>query len=54
MAMKITALTSFCVDFFPELDEIHVGGNSLNFATQCKILGCDNISGMAVISFTNN
>jgi sugar/nucleoside kinase (ribokinase family) len=40
--MKITALTSFCVDFFPELDKIYVGGNSLNFATQCKLLGYEN------------
>lgn len=42
--MKITALTSFCVDFFPELDKIYVGGNSLNFATQCKLLGYENTS----------
>ena len=42
--MKITALTSFCVDFFPELDKIYVGGNSLNFAAQCKLLGCGNTS----------
>lgn len=42
--MKITALTSFCVDFFPELDKIYIGGNSLNFAAQCKLLGHDNIS----------
>ena len=41
--MKITALTSFCVDVFPELDKVYVGGNSLNFATQCKILGFDDI-----------
>jgi len=37
--MKITALTSFCVDYFPELEKVYVGGNSLNFATQCKLLG---------------
>lgn len=42
--MKITALSSFCVDFFPELEKIYVGGNSLNFATQCKLLGFENIS----------
>lgn len=41
--MKITALTSCCVDFFPEQNKIYVGGNSLNFATQCKILGIDNV-----------
>ena len=42
--MKITALTSFCVDLFPELDKVYVGGNSLNFAAQCKLLGYDNTS----------
>ncbi|MCC5929113.1 MAG: hypothetical protein JJU28_07690 [Cyclobacteriaceae bacterium] len=41
--MKITALTSFCVDFFPEQDKIFVGGNSLNFATQCKLSGIDQV-----------
>lgn len=47
--MKITALTSFCVDFFPELDKIYVGGNSLNFATQCKLLGYENTSVIGAI-----
>nr|WP_321237498.1 PfkB family carbohydrate kinase [uncultured Psychroserpens sp.] len=47
--MKITALSSFCVDFFPELDKIYVGGNSLNFATQCKLLGYENISVLGAI-----
>lgn len=42
--MKITALTSCCVDFFPELNKILVGGNSLNFATQCKLSGIENVS----------
>ncbi len=42
--MKITALTSFCVDFFPEQEKIYVGGNSLNFATQCNLLGVENVS----------
>ena len=42
--MKITALTSHCVDFFPEQNEVYVGGNSLNFATQCKILGVKDVS----------
>ena len=47
--MKITALTSFCVDFFPELGKIYVGGNSLNFATQCKLLGLENVSVIGAI-----
>ena len=42
--MKITALTSCCVDFFPEQDKIYVGGNSLNFATQCKLSNIENVS----------
>ena len=41
--MKITALTSFCVDFFPEKDQVYVGGNSLNFATQCKRSGVEDV-----------
>lgn len=41
--MKITALTSCCVDFFPEQNKVYVGGNSLNFATQCKKSGIDNV-----------
>lgn len=42
--IKITALTSCCVDFFPENDKIYVGGNSLNFATQCKLSNIENVS----------
>ena len=42
--MRITALTSFCVDFFPDLKKTYVGGNSLNFATQCKQLGYEQTS----------
>jgi fructoselysine 6-kinase len=47
--MKITSLTSFCVDYYPELDRIYVGGNSLNFAYQCKQLGYENISVIGAI-----
>ncbi len=42
--MRITALTSTCVDFFPEQDLILVGGNSLNFATQCKLSGTEEVT----------
>ncbi|WP_411894598.1 PfkB family carbohydrate kinase [Winogradskyella sp. A2] len=42
--MKITALTSLCVDIYPELNEVYVGGNSLNFATQCKLSGINDVS----------
>ena len=47
--MKITALTSCCVDFFPEQDKVYVGGNSLNFATQCRRMGLDNTSVIGAI-----
>lgn len=47
--MKITALTSFCIDIFPELDKIYVGGNSLNFATQCRLLDYENTSVIGAI-----
>lgn len=42
--MKITALTSCCVDLFPEQNQVYVGGNSLNFATQCKNSGKEDVS----------
>ncbi len=42
--MKITALTSFCVDIYPELGKVYVGGNSLNFAVQCKLSGIEDVS----------
>ena len=41
--MKITALTSFCVDVFPEQGKTYVGGNSLNFATHCKLSGVSDV-----------
>lgn len=42
--MKIIALTSCCVDVFPGLGQVYVGGNSLNVATQCKLSGVDDVS----------
>ena len=47
--MKIIALSSFCVDFFPEQGNVYIGGNSLNFATQCKLSGVDNIAVVGAI-----
>ena len=49
--MKITALTSFCVDFYPEENKTYVGGNSLNFATQCKL---SKIQDVTVVGATGN
>lgn len=37
------------MDFFPELDKIYVGGNSLNFATQCTLLGYENTAVIGAI-----
>ncbi len=51
--MKITALTSCCVDFFPEQDRIYVGGNSINFATQCKLSGIENVSIIGAVGNDN-
>jgi fructoselysine 6-kinase len=42
--MKITALSSHCVDFFPEQKIVLVGGNSLNFATHCKKSGINDVT----------
>ncbi|MBT8394728.1 MAG: carbohydrate kinase family protein [Flavobacteriaceae bacterium] len=47
--MKITALSSYCVDIFPELDKVYVGGNSLNFVSQCKLSGTTNVSSMGAV-----
>jgi len=42
--LKITAVSVCCVDVYPELDTVYVGGNSLNFATQCRLSGITNVS----------
>lgn len=47
--MKIVALTSLCVDIYPEKDKVYVGGNSLNFITQCKLLGCKDVNVIGAI-----
>lgn len=47
--MKISALTSCCVDFFPEEEKVYVGGNSLNFATQCKLSGIEKVSVLGAV-----
>ena len=42
--MKIVALTVLCVDFYKQQNLINIGGNSLNFATQCIKDGYKNVS----------
>lgn len=51
--MKITALTVCCVDYFPELNKTYIGGNSLNFATQCKKSGINEVSIVGAIGNDN-
>lgn len=42
--MKIVALTVLCVDFYKQQNLVNIGGNSLNFATQCRKDGFNNVS----------
>ncbi len=42
--MTITALTSCCVDIYPEQNKVYVGGNSLNFASQCILSNVKDVS----------
>lgn len=42
--MIITALTSCCVDLYPAQDKVYVGGNSLNFASQCILSNVKDVS----------
>ena len=41
--MKILAMTCNCVDVFPETGKIFPGGNTLNFAVNCKNAGVENV-----------
>lgn len=38
MSLNLTALTPCCVDFYPQLNEFYMGGNSLNVASMWKKL----------------
>jgi fructoselysine 6-kinase len=49
--LKIVALSSICIDYYPEKQIAVPGGNSLNFAIQIRRLGEENI---AVIGFIGN
>jgi fructoselysine 6-kinase len=42
--MKIVALTVLCVDFYKQQSIVNIGGNSLNFATQCRKDGFEDVS----------
>jgi len=42
--MKVVAMTVLCVDFFEKQNLICVGGNSVNFATQCMKSGVEKAS----------
>ncbi len=47
--MKIVAMTVLCVDFYEKQHKERVGGNSLNFATQCRKEGVIDVSVIGAI-----
>lgn len=47
--MRIIAATVLCVDFFPASGQVLVGGNSLNFATQCRRCGVRDVSVLGAV-----
>lgn len=49
--MKIVAFTVLCVDFYEKQNIVRVGGNSLNFGTQCRK---DGFTQVAVIGAIGN
>ena len=42
--MTITAMTVLCVDFYEQQGLVLVGGNSVNFATQCRQNGVSDVA----------
>ena len=42
--MRIVTMTVLCVDFYKQQKIVNMGGNSLNFATQCRNDGYVNVS----------
>lgn len=51
--MKILAMSCNCVDVFPETGKILPGGNSLNFAVNCKTAGVKDVYLMGNIGKDN-
>jgi sugar/nucleoside kinase (ribokinase family) len=49
--MKVLAMTVCCVDIYQNTGRVYVGGNSLNFATQCVQMG---VAGVAVLGAVGN
>lgn len=47
--MKIVAFTVLCVDFYKQQNMVNIGGNSLNFATQCRKDGYTDVSVIGAI-----
>lgn len=47
--MKILAMTVFCMDYYIGPDTSYVGGNSLNFAVQCKKSGAETVSVLGAV-----
>lgn len=52
--MKILAMASCCVDIYPQFNAEHVGGNSLNFATQCRREGMPEVSVVGCVGNDNH
>lgn len=42
--VKIVAMASCCMDVYPETQKTYIGGNSVNFAYQCKRSGVEAVS----------
>lgn len=51
--MKIIAMTVCCVDIYPETIQYCVGGNSVNFATQCIRSGVKDVSVLGAVGTDN-
>lgn len=47
--MKILAMTVFCMDYYIGPDTSYIGGNSLNFAVQCKKSGAETVSVLGAV-----
>ena len=52
--MKIVAMTVCTVDGYPDQDVECVGGNSLNFATQCRRSGAEHVSLVGGVGMDDN
>lgn len=47
--LKLLSMTVSCVDLFPDLHVFYLGGNSLNFATQCRESGLTHVAVLGAV-----